>query len=550
MKHTLTKGFELNNEELLFSSKIEEIISLRDFKVTNFDLSLFDVYYFDSNNGDDLNDGKSLSSAKNSLLELHNLFKLEKPLLIYINNGSYYKGNISIDRNYPTIISSINNKNAPIIEGDDSVIRIYSSNVKIYGLEICGKNALRGIHITPNKKGVMENIIIESNYVHDINFNWYLSKDSRLMNPDTFDIEKVTPEYEDDGVTKGRYFYRYHGGIIAHNEVGPSSFKNIYFINNIVKNVSRTGITLYNKWVDKPGVGYGYNKWMGYDFINNYETGEGYFVSNNVYCVGNYVECAGGDAIVMSSIVNCLVRHNICYYANYLGRQNYWNAGIWVYNVDCCLFEENEAGYTLKRRGSEDGQGFDIDNACVNTIMQHNYAHHNEGGGLLICNLATPVNNEKITGHWFNNVIYNNYFELNGTYLNCTRSAFITIAREVDHVVIKDNVVEVGDIRRQSIIHTEDQNTYCFNHTYVNNVFFSNKESDALFSVHMLKDSKFIDNSFINIAPFGTNKEIEYTPYSRDISFMEIEDIYQRREIALSNLKDFVRKTNKGDYTL
>ena len=140
MKHTLTKGFELNNEELLSSSKIEEIISLRDFKVTNFDLSLFDVYYFDSNVGDDLNDGKSLSSAKKSLLELHNLFKIEKPLLIYINNGSYYKGNISIDRNYPTIISSINNKKAPIIEGDDSVIRIYSSNVKIYGLEICGKN--------------------------------------------------------------------------------------------------------------------------------------------------------------------------------------------------------------------------------------------------------------------------------------------------------------------------------------------------------------------------------------------------------------------------
>ena len=53
------------------------------------------------------------------------------------------------------------------------------------------------------------------------------------MNPDTFDIEKVTPEYEEDGVTKGRYFYRYHGGIIAHNEVGPSSFRNIYFLNNI-----------------------------------------------------------------------------------------------------------------------------------------------------------------------------------------------------------------------------------------------------------------------------------------------------------------------------
>ena len=66
----------------------------------------------------------------------------------------------------------------------------------------------------------------------------------------------------------------------------------------------------------------------------------------------------------------------------------------------------------------------------------------------------------------------------------------------------------------------------------------------------MMKDSKFVDNSFINITPIGNNIQIKYVPYSRDISFVEIEDIYQRRDVALSNLKDFVAKTNKGDYSL
>jgi hypothetical protein len=37
-------------------------------------------------------------------------------------------------------------------------------------------------------------------------------------------------------------------------------------------------------------------------------------------------------------------------------------------------------------KGTKDGQGFDSDWNCQNTLIQYNYSHDNEGGFLLICN--------------------------------------------------------------------------------------------------------------------------------------------------------------------
>ena len=524
------EGWILTGEDKidLFSGeeKQEKILHAPEYPTV--DTTKYTDYYFDAEDGYDEFDGLTPLTAKQSLAEAARLcanVKAGDKIRLLFKKGSKFYGNLVLaggtpSEEFPLIVDSYGDGDGyPVIEGNDSVVRVNISNVRIYRLEVTGKTAYRGIHVLPDKKGAMKNIVVESCYVHDINFNWVYPKAPKDTCPDEIDVEVVCPHFHKDGKTLGRYWYRYHGGIIFHNEVGPSWFENIWVCKNVVKNVARTGMTIYNKWVDKPGVGYGYNTWMGYDFKDNdVETGLGYFVSKNIYWNDNYVECAGGDGFVVSSAENVFVERNRTYYSNILGRTGYWNGGLWVYNVKNAVFQYNEAAYTWMRHGAEDSEGFDIDNACVNLLVQHNYSHHNEGGGILFCNLATKVvarnadgtpkaldeNGEpvfeKVTGKWFNNIVRNNVFYENGNPRDPVRSGLITIARETDHVLVYNNTVVLrDDIDGQSVIHTEDESTYCYNNVYVNNVFYAPKKTGAKFTVKMMKNSQFVNNLYYNM---------------------------------------------------
>ncbi|MBQ8685329.1 MAG: hypothetical protein IJ514_04065 [Clostridia bacterium] len=492
------------------------------------DTSAYTDYYFDSADGYDEFDGLTPLTAKKSIQEAERICREVKAgdrVRLLFKRGCTFVGNFTIkggepSDEFPLILDAYGEgEGYPVFYGDDSVVKVNVSNIRLYNLEVTGPTAYRGIHVLPDKKGAMKNIVVESCFVHDINWNWVYPTEPKDTCPDDIDVEVVCPHFHKDGKTLGRYWYRYFGGIIFHNEIGPSWFENIWVLKNVVKNVARTGMTIYNKWVDKPGVGYGYNTWMGYDFTDNdVETGLGYFVSKNIYWNDNYVECAGGDGFVVSSAENVFVERNKTYYSNLLGRTGYWNGGLWVYNVKDAIFQYNEAAYTWMRHGSEDSEGFDIDNACVDLIVQHNYSHHNEGGGILFCNLATPVVErekdgtpkavdekgepieEKVTGRWFRNIVRNNVFYENGNPRDVVRSGLITIARETDHVLVYNNTVVLrDDIDGQSVIHTEDESTYCYNNVYANNVFYAPKKTGARFTVKMMKNSQFINNLYYNM---------------------------------------------------
>lgn len=547
MKHT-DEGWILEKEEIVSVNELKKRLDLIDDSFTLPSLDFYHVYYFDSEKGNDDNDGLTESHPKKTLNEANALIKNVAKLALLFKKGCKFEGNLIIEDSLssdasPLYISSYGMANRyPLLVGRQSIVRICDSNIIIDGLEIAGEDALRGIHITPKKPGILENIFIINNYVHDINWHYKGQVDPAFVSPEELNVEEICPEMVGNGLREGPYFYRYHGGIIAHNEVGPSCFRNIHIKNNIVKNVARTGITLYNKWTNKPGVGYGYNKFMGYDSPNNFETGEGYFESSNIFCCGNYLECAGGDAIVISSAKNVIVKNNISYFANYLGRKQYWNASIWVYNVDCCLFSENEAGFTYKCFGSEDAQGFDLDNCCQNVLFIDNISHHNQGGGLLICNLATPFDKsgKKETGRWFNNFVIHNYFYQNGKRDDNTRSAFLTIARETDYASFLNNIVVVDNtIDGQSIIHTEDESTYCYKLLFQDNLFLSAEKSNAILRMKMMRDSSFVGNRFKNVKEFGDNP-VEAKGYQMDMIDFKIEGktVFERR------LKAFDKKTN------
>ena len=498
------------------------------------DLTGYKTYYFDSVNGSDGNDGLSEQAPKATLGAAEALAATataENPVRLLFKRGSTFDGN-SVFEGYestaekPLLIDAYGESGFPkfIGYGSDTeitpVMRVKDDNIRITNLEITGPTAYQAILVQADEGGAMENIVIAGNYVHDINFVWNYDTKPSETSPDDIDVESVCPQKRmPQGDNYGRYVYRAYSAICLDNDVltAPSWYENAWIMNNRVENVGKIGINVYNHWNNQVGFGYGYNRYVSDDTsLNNAEKRLGRWPHKNIYVTGNYLSCCGADGLVVSGAEGGFVENNVSYYANYLGRSGYWNASIWIFGSRDIVFQYNEAAYTYMRNGGQDAQGFDIDNACSNITFRYNYAHHNEGGGLLLCNSITSlsrydsdgkkVETLKGEGKWENNRIYNNVFAYNGNTITPTRSAFITIARQANHAYIYNNTVILrDDIIGQSVINTEDKsaNAACHDQYYYNNIFWSENDNLAKFTITMMYDYKFENNLFYNVSTDG-----------------------------------------------
>ncbi len=95
----------------------------------------------------------------------------------------------------------------------------------------------------------------------------------------------------------------------------------------------------------------------------------------------NLLEDIGGDGIVPIACDGCLVEYNVLRGGRTRAPDNC--AGIWPWSCDNSLLQFNEVSHMA---GNLDGQGFDADYNCRNTVLQYNYSHDNDGGFLLVCN--------------------------------------------------------------------------------------------------------------------------------------------------------------------
>ena len=497
----------------------------------------YKTFYFDAVSGDDENAGTSENDPKQSLSEVAEIiaeFGERYPIRLLFKRGVTFYGNLKLSgyeatETHPFIVDAYGEGDEyPVIHGDGTsatdvgtldkanVVHIQEGNTRVLNLEITGSDSTRGVYIFPRKGGIYENIVVDGCYVHNVNWNWIYDFDPNDVDPDAIDPEVVTP------TKPANRYRRLFGGIciftgdISNSLGAPVTFRNMWIQNNRVEEVSHVGINFYNYWTNRPGLGYGYNKYVD-DTTNhnNYETGVGYFPMENIVVSGNSTNCTGGDGIVLASADNSWLEYNVSLKSNYLGRAGFWNGGLWVANVRNCYYQYNEAGYTYLRHGSSDGEGFDIDNTCENVYMQYNYAHHNEGGGLLICNLETtmlkfnpdgsPTTDrvQNYWGNWKNNYIRNNVFVNNGNAIKKNgnvHSAFITIARTTPNLTVENNTVIMrGDIKNQHIINSE-AGAGITGHVYRNNIFYCESETaQPVFHISALKDPIFENNLYYNV---------------------------------------------------
>ena len=255
-------------------------------------------------------------------------------------------------------------------------VEVDGSNIRISGLEVTGSTAYRGIWLNPTKAGAMKNVVISGNYCHDINFN------TNGLSANQYDPENPPDTTIAQQICSDNNYDHLYGGIVADaaiNSNGANWFEDLWIENNIVERVARTGIWVFSKWTNRPGCDWGVNQYV--------DDEHGYYPHKNVIIRKNELLQTGGDAIVMGAVWGGWIENNTSYYAQYLGRSGYYNAGIWTHSCKNVVFQFNEAAYTYKRNDAGDGQGFDIDIGNTDITFRYNYAHHNEGGGILFVTL-------------------------------------------------------------------------------------------------------------------------------------------------------------------
>lgn len=305
------------------------------------------TYYVDYGKGNDRNRGTSPDRPWKTLaaVNTHDFVPGDKILFrAGTNYVGLFKPKGSGAQGSPIIVDMYGQGPKPRIDGKGIQDTILLENIEYWqfnNLEVTNLGPTRadwrtGVRISANNCGTLKHIHLKNLYVHDINGS---NRKSREGCGIFFECKGNTPSRFDDLLIENCHLVRTDRNGIC----GRSSFTN---------------------------------------------RSRNWFPSLNVVIRGNLLEDIGGDCIKPWGCDGCLVEHNVVRG----GRQRAedYAAGIWPWSCDNTIIQFNEVS---GMKGTKDGQGFDSDYNCRNSIFQYNYSHDNDGGFMLICTPATSRRN-------------------------------------------------------------------------------------------------------------------------------------------------------------
>ena len=157
-----------------------------------------------------------------------------------------------------------------------------------------------------------------------------------------------------------------NGGIFLQisGDKTPTYFDDLLVEGCHIHDVDRTGISNMSSWENRTRADDG--NWTP---------------SRRVVIRGNVFERTGANALIVRVAQDPLVERNLF---DHCAIKESGNANF-PFNCDGALFQYNESRFTQYNSGDADAGGFDSDYRCKNTVIQYNYSHHNEFGGVLIC---------------------------------------------------------------------------------------------------------------------------------------------------------------------
>lgn len=311
------------------------------------------TFYVDSITGEDTNSGVSPSEAWKSLDKLNQQVFLPGDRILF-KSGTEYIGQFepkgSGDAGASVIVDKYGEGGKPILHGEGMKLH----TLLLEGLEYWEVNNLeitnKGKKVEPGRNGVII-YAWDKGDVHHIH----------LKNLTVRDVNGSCVKNE--GAGNGIYWH--NGG-----DSVPTRFVGLLIENCHIYNCCRNGIT-----------------------GNGNSSRDAWFPSLQVVIRGNLIERVPGDGIVPIACEGALVEHNVVKDSPDLLHIKDAAAGIWPWSCDSTVIQYNEVS---GQHAKWDGQGFDSDYNCRNTVIQYNFSHDNAGGMVMVCNegntLGEPYN--------------------------------------------------------------------------------------------------------------------------------------------------------------
>jgi hypothetical protein len=296
-------------------------------------------YFVDADSGSDANSGTAPASAWKSLEKVNGVTFAPGDTVAF-KCGTQYQGQLwpkgSGAAGRQITIQSYDHGEAPRVDGGGAfteTVKLLDQQYWTIGdLEITNTGAKRGagrcgVQIKIAKLLDAHEIVLRGLYVHDVNGS----------------LVKIAGG---------------GGGISVVTDGDGCRYDNLLIENCHVVTTDRDGIIASG--------GYSRSKWNP---------------NLNVVIRDNLLENIGGDGILVTGADGALIEHNVLRG----GRMRCADAaaGIWPWSSDNTVIQFNEVS---GMKGVYDGEAFDADWNCRNTIIQYNYSHDNDGGAFLACN--------------------------------------------------------------------------------------------------------------------------------------------------------------------
>jgi hypothetical protein len=327
------------------------------------------TYFVDSNSGSDSNQGTTEQSAFRSLEKVNQL-ELHPGDSLLFKREARWAGTLrpkgSGSEEHCITIGAYGNGAAPIIdaEGRKEDADFMSASIVLYNQEYWEirdlevRNFEKGKPTKPsNKAGIL-----------------VLAKDVGTLHNFKFENLRISN-------VNGSLKTRENGGVffnvIADDDPKkrvPTNFDNVHLNRCYFLNVDRGGFLNQSFWRKRD---------LHTSFGEGYANGRrnNWYPSRRILIEHCKFEDVGGNGLVTRVASSPVVQDNLFVRCS---SKTTGNAS-YPYNCDNALWQYNEACYTVYNEGDIDASGFDSDYLCKNTVIQHNYSHHNDWGGLLVC---------------------------------------------------------------------------------------------------------------------------------------------------------------------
>lgn len=396
------------------------------------------IYYVDSQLGNDSNDGLSRQTPFQTLGKI-NAMTLKGGDTVLLKAGSVFHESLAPKRDETEeviVFDWYGSGKKPLISPSEGcgIDLAHTSYVELNHLAVRNPNGRCGIFVHTTKAGAMKHVHIKGCDVRDVLGNWEsytLDSGGIIFMAFTFDV--------------------------------PSWFEDVQVEDNYVSNVCRSGIYLTSVWVNRPKRTWGCNEYVS-------DT-EGFYPAKNVVFRGNYVRDAGGDGIVIIGAIEPLLEWNVLDGGMTNPPTSCFNAGLWVQATNGAVLQFNEVSHMHLPEGCTDGQGYDVDLCCKDTLVQYNYSHENEGGFLLLCEVMDEE--EPFTG----TVVRNNVSINDGG----KKGELMAIVGPVHGARLENNTfyTEQAKVDRITEFFAPDGVTFGRDISFTNNIFMMNGADNA-----------------------------------------------------------------------